>query len=255
MSSPLLLGIDAGTTAVKAALFDCELRPVAAARRPVAVVHPRAGAGGAGSRADPRGGRGRGRGGAGAGRSAQRVLAAGLDHQGESVLAWEAGSGRALTPGARVAGQAPGGAARAGSAPSVVERSGLPLDPYFSAGQAGVAARARGGRGAGAREAGSLRLGTVDAFLGERLGARFATDLSTASRTQLLALWRARLGRAAAGRVRAAAGVVAARSARASARSASCARERWPRAAPAHRAAGRPAGGARRAPARCARAS
>ena len=39
-----------------------------------------------------------------------------------------------------------------------------------------------------ARDAGSLRLGTVDAFLTDRLGARFATDLSTASRTQLLAV-------------------------------------------------------------------
>ena len=40
MSSGLLLGIDEGTTAVKAALFDEELRPVAHARRVVAVTHP-----------------------------------------------------------------------------------------------------------------------------------------------------------------------------------------------------------------------
>ena len=46
-----------------------------------------------------------------------------------------------------------------------------------------------------AREAGTLRMGTVDAFLHDRLGGRFATDLSTASRTQLLARRRARLGR------------------------------------------------------------
>jgi glycerol kinase len=36
-----------------------------------------------------------------------------------------------------------------------------------------------------ARDAGTLRLGTVDSFLCERLGAGFATDPSTASRTQL----------------------------------------------------------------------
>ena len=68
-----------------------------------------------------------------------------------------------------------------------VERSGLPLDPYFSAGKlAWLLANDDGVRRA--RDAGSLRLGTVDAFLTDRLGGRFATDLSTASRTQLLAV-------------------------------------------------------------------
>ncbi len=43
MSSGLLLGIDEGTTAVKAALFDLDLRPVAEARRPVPVTHPQLG--------------------------------------------------------------------------------------------------------------------------------------------------------------------------------------------------------------------
>jgi glycerol kinase len=37
----------------------------------------------------------------------------------------------------------------------------------------------------GARDAGTLRMGTVDSFLCDRLGAGFATDTSTASRTQL----------------------------------------------------------------------
>ena len=36
-----------------------------------------------------------------------------------------------------------------------------------------------------ARDAGTLRMGTVDSFLCDRLGAGFATDTSTASRTQL----------------------------------------------------------------------
>ena len=43
MSSALLLGIDEGTTAVKAALFDCNLLTVAEARRAVPVTHPRPG--------------------------------------------------------------------------------------------------------------------------------------------------------------------------------------------------------------------
>jgi len=189
MSSGLLLGIDEGTTAVKAALFDCDLRVVAEARRGVPVTHPRPGW----VEQDPElilaavvdavaevlsssGGR--------------EVIGAGLDHQGESVLGWDADSGRALTPVvvwqdkrqepllAEIAG------ATAGSG-GAVERSGLPLDPYFSAGKlAWLLANDEAVRRA--RDAGSLRLGTVDAFITDRLGARFATDLSTASRTQLL---------------------------------------------------------------------
>jgi len=189
VSSGLLLGIDEGTTAVKAALFDLELRVVAEARRPVPVTHPQPGW----VEQDPElvvqavvdavaevlehaGGR--------------EVLAAGLDHQGESVLAWDADSGRALTPVvvwqdkrqeallAEIDSSGAGG--------RIVERSGLPLDPYFSAGKLAWLL-ANDERVQSARDAGTLRLGTVDAFLAERLGGRFATDLSTASRTQLLA--------------------------------------------------------------------
>ncbi len=189
MSSGLLLGIDEGTTAVKAALFDLELRAVAEARRPVPVTHPRPGwveqapelivqavveavaevlahAGG------------------------REVLAAGLDHQGESVLAWDAASGRALTP--VVVWQDKRQEAllaeieSSGAGSRVIERSGLPLDPYFSAGKLAWLL-ANDDAVKGARDAGTLRLGTVDAFLVERLGGGFATDLSTASRTQLLA--------------------------------------------------------------------
>ncbi len=185
MSSELLLGIDEGTTAVKAILFDTELRPVAQARRQVPVTHPRAGW----VEQDPElileavvdsvaellervPGR--------------EVRACGLDHQGESVLAWDTHSGRALTP-VIVWQDKRQEELLARIEPATVERSGLPLDPYFSAGKlawllANDAAVAR------ARDAGRLRLGTVDAFLLDRLGGSFATDLSTASRTQLLAL-------------------------------------------------------------------
>ncbi len=191
MSSGLLLGIDEGTTAVKAALFDLDLRAVAEARRPVPITHPQPGW----VEQDPElilqavveavaevlehaGGR--------------EILAAGLDHQGESVLAWDAQSGRALTPVVvwqdkrqeRLLAEL--GGAAGGTGDRIVERSGLPLDPYFSAGKlAWLLANDEAVQGA--REAGTLRLGTVDAFLVDRLGGRFATDLSTASRTQLLA--------------------------------------------------------------------
>jgi glycerol kinase len=185
VSSPLLLGIDEGTTAVKAALFDEQLSVVAEARRTVPISNPGPGL----VEQDPElileavidavaelleaaGG--------------SEVRAAGLDHQGESVLAWDAVSGRALTP--VVVWQdkrhepllAAIGEARVAS-------SGLPLDPYFSAGRLTWLLE-HDEAVARAREAGSLRLGTVDSFLADRLAGRFATDLSTASRTQLLAL-------------------------------------------------------------------
>jgi glycerol kinase len=184
MSSPLLLGIDEGTTAVKAALFDCQLLPVAEARRSVAVTHPHPGwveqdpqeildavveaVAEVLEQADGR-----------------EVIAAGLDHQGESVLAWDADSLRALTPVVvwQDKRQEP---LLEHIDVDAVARSGLPLDPYFSAGKLAWLL-ANDGAVRGAREAGSLRLGTVDAFLCDRLGGRFATDLSTASRTQLLA--------------------------------------------------------------------
>jgi glycerol kinase len=184
MSSPLLLGIDAGTTAVKVALYDDELRAVAQTRRVLQVVHRRPGwveqdaelildavieaVAELLERAEGR-----------------EVRAAGLDHQGESVLAWEAG-GRALTP--LIVWQdkrQQGLLARIGE--QAVARSGLPLDPYFSAGK--LAWLVENDRTVQrARDDGTLRLGTLDAFLTDRLGARFATDLSTASRTQLLAV-------------------------------------------------------------------
>ena len=64
------------------------------------------------------------------------------------------------------------------------ERSGMPLDPYFSAGKLAWLLE-HDEAVAAARDAGTLRLGTVDSCLCDRLGAGFATDPSTASRTQL----------------------------------------------------------------------
>jgi glycerol kinase len=185
MSGPLLLGIDEGTTAVKAALFDTELRMVAEARRAVAVTHPQPGwveqdpeeileavvASVADVLAQVEG---------------AEVIAAGLDHQGESVLAWDAQSGDALSS-VIVWQDKRQQALLASIDAQVIARSGLPLDPYFSAGKlAWLLANEPAVRSAG--EAGRLRLGTVDAFLVDRLGGRFASDLSSASRTQLLAL-------------------------------------------------------------------
>ena len=182
-------GIDEGTTGVKAVLFD--ERPAAGARGAPRQGQPppaaRAGSSRTARRCWPRWWR----------RSAElladapgEVVACGLDHQGESVLAWDAETGEPLTPivvwqdkrsqevldrlgRARGRGQASAAACR--STPTSPRRS-----------WPGCSSTTR--RCARAREAGTLRMGTVDSFLCDRLGAGFATDPSTASRTQLHAL-------------------------------------------------------------------
>jgi glycerol kinase len=182
----LLLGIDEGTSAVKAILFDEELRPLRESRREKALSHPRPGwveqdpeevlaavVGAVGELlAD----------------APEEIAACGLDHQGESVLAWDAPSGEPLTPIVtwqdKRSQEALDRLERDGRADEVRERSGMPLDPYFSAGKLTWLLEHDEGV-ARARELGTLRLGTVDAFLCDRLGAGFHTDPSTVSRTQL----------------------------------------------------------------------
>ena len=193
----LLLGIDEGTSAVKAILFDAELQPLREARREKPLSHPRPGwveqdpqavldavvAAVAELLASPE--------------ASGQDIVCGLDHQGESVLAWEADSGRPLTPIVtwqdKRSQEVLDRLESDGTAEEVRTLSGMPLDPYFSAGKLtwllehDDAVRE-------ARERGVLRLGTVDAFLCDRLGAGFHTDPSTASRTQLGApQWDARL--------------------------------------------------------------
>jgi glycerol kinase len=182
----LLLGIDEGTSAVKAVLYDTELRQVGEARREKPLSHPRPGwveqdpeaaleavvEAVAELLADADG----------------EVVACGLDHQGESVLAWDAESGRPLTPIVtwqdKRSQEVLDRLAAEGREEEVQGLSGLPLDPYFSAAKLTWLLEHEKGL-AKAHDAGALRLGTVDSFLCDRLGAGFATDPSTASRTQL----------------------------------------------------------------------
>ena len=64
------------------------------------------------------------------------------------------------------------------------ELSGLPFDPYFSAAKLAWLLR-HNDDVKKARDEDRLRMGTVDSFLCDRLGAGFATEPATASRTQL----------------------------------------------------------------------
>ena len=180
-----LLGIDEGTSAVKAVLFDADLNPVKETRREKPLTHPKPGwveqdpevivdavVGAVAELVD----------------DGPEVIACGLDHQGESVLAWDADSGRALTPVVtwqdKRSQEILDLMESEGRAERIRERSGMPLDPYFSAGKLAWLLEHDPGL-ASAVDAGTARLGTVDSFLCDRLGAGFATDSSTASRTQL----------------------------------------------------------------------
>jgi glycerol kinase len=115
----------------------------------------------------------------------------GLANQGESCLAWDAVTGQPLSPiivwqDNRTADRIEQLRAE-GHETWVRERTGLPLDAYFSASKFGWIMREIPAA-AEALSAGRLRLGTTDAYLLERITGTFATDTSTASRTALMNL-------------------------------------------------------------------
>ena len=132
-----LLGIDEGTSAVKAVLYDEDLQPLREARREKPLSHPRPGwveqdpqvvmsavVDAVGELLDEADG---------------EIGACGLDHQGESVLAWDAASGEPLTPVVtwqdKRSQEVLDRLESDGGGDAVKRRSGLPLDPYFSAGK------------------------------------------------------------------------------------------------------------------------
>lgn len=122
-------------------------------------------------------------------RQGLRVAAVGLSTQRESALLWRRADGQALTPllswqDRRTAALCAQLAAQ-GGADLARERSGLPLDPMFSA----LKMRWLLDRIDPDRQAsrhGELRAGTVDAWLLARMGAGDAIEVGNASRTQLL---------------------------------------------------------------------
>ena len=192
MTQDLLVAIDQGTTSTRAIAFDRSLRPVASCSIRLETANPAPGwveqdpeaivdsvVASVASILEEIGGPG-------------RVIAAGLANQGETVVAWDAEDGRALAPaiGWQCRRSLPivERLRRAGLEDAIRERSGLPLDPYYSAGKlAWLLEHNEEVRSASAQ--GRLRFGTVDAWLTARLdGGDARTDTSTASRTQLLSL-------------------------------------------------------------------
>lgn len=184
--SDVVVAIDQGTSSTKGIALDSTGCVVARASVPVTVSAPRPGAveqdpeeilesvvaclTTIGSRVDG-------------------VAAVGLSNQRESALVWDAASGRPLSPllgwqDRRTAARA---TALADSAAMIRKRTGLPLDPMFSALKLGwILDDLDPERRLAA--AGRLRAGTLDSWLLDRLTGDFRIEAGNASRTQLLRL-------------------------------------------------------------------
>lgn len=123
------------------------------------------------------------------------VAAVAISNQRETVLLWDAVTGRPLGPAiswqCRRTSDACAALRAAGHEPMVLERTGLGLDPLFPALKlAWLLDTIPGARDRAA--SGEVRAGTIDSWLLWKLtgGAAHATDHSNASRTQLLNLHR-----------------------------------------------------------------
>jgi glycerol kinase len=174
-----ILAIDQGTSATKALVVGPGNEVLSCAEEP---VHPRSVPGG-GVEQDPEelyrsvigaGTRALAAAGTGAGAMA-------LANQGETVLAWDRRSGRALTPAIVWQDRRSAGVCQrlSASAGRLAQLTGLPLDPYFAAPKMTWLRENLSADGV---------VTTTDSWLLARLGAGYVTDAATASRTLLLDL-------------------------------------------------------------------
>jgi glycerol kinase len=186
-----VLAIDQGTTSTRALLFDAEGGPVATAQHELRQHYPEPGW----VEHDPeqiwndcrlvcREAL------ASAGIAPVSVAAIGIANQRETSLLWDRATGlplhRAIVWQDRRTAGACRDLIRDGAEPMVAEKTGLLIDPYFSATKlAWLLDHVPGARERAAR--GELCFGTVDSFLLYRLtgGAVHATDATNAARTML----------------------------------------------------------------------
>jgi glycerol kinase len=192
VTADVILAIDQGTSSTRTVAYDLSLRPLASATTRSRVRHPRPGwvekdaeevlesvVVTVGRALAEIGGPG-------------RVAAVGLDNEGETVVAWDAETHRPLAPAivwqCRRSLPIVERLQDRGLADAIRTLTGLPLDPYFSAAKlTWLLEQSSPVQAAAAR--GSLRVGTIDAWLTASLGdSGPLTDPSTASRTQLLSL-------------------------------------------------------------------
>ena len=198
MTARYILALDQGTTSSRAIVFDETGHPVASAGREFPQVFPEPGhvthdpeaiwkSQLAAARAALRK----------AGATATDIAAIGVTDQRETSIVWERATGRpvadAIVWQSRITAPFCDELRARGLEPLVRERTGLPIDAYFSGPKIRHILRSEPGLQARARNVGEpLHSGTVDSFLLWRLtgGRVHATDVSNASRTMLFDIHR-----------------------------------------------------------------
>jgi glycerol kinase len=188
MPADLILAIDQGTSNTKAVLVDSDGAVIRRSSHPVGISYPAPGwveqdaneivASAAKASAEVLAGEHR------------AVAAIGISNQRESILAWHAVTGEALSPA--ITWQCRRTAAfceelkASGAEPEIIAKTGLPIDPLFPSSKARwLLEFLRKERPSVDRA--DIRLGTIDSWLLWRLtgGKIHACDASNASRTQL----------------------------------------------------------------------
>ena len=188
---PALIAIDQGTTSTRAIVFDAQLRPLAHAQQELGQIYPAPGE----VEHDPeeiwsatvatvheamqK-----------ASLKASDVAAIGITNQRETTLVWDRASGRpvhnAVVWQDRRTAETCDALRRSGAEAGISVRTGLVLDPYFSASKIGWLLE-RVDKDRAKANAGVLMFGTIDSFLLWRLtgGKVHATDATNAARTLL----------------------------------------------------------------------
>jgi glycerol kinase len=187
-----LIAIDQGTTSTRAIVFDATLKPCAAAQRELRQYFPAPGL----VEHDPeeiwqatvavvREAM------AAAGLTARDIAGIGITNQRETSVIWDRTTGKpihnAIVWQDRRTADYCEGLRAGGHEPEIAQKSGLLLDPYFSASKIAWLLEHVDGARAKA-QAGELAFGTIDSFLLWRLtgGKVHATDATNAARTMLL---------------------------------------------------------------------
>jgi glycerol kinase len=186
-----LIAIDQGTTSTRAIAFDATLKPLATAQQELRQIYPAPGlvehdpeeiwqAVVATSRAAM----------AQADLAATDIAGIGITNQRETTVLWDRASGKpihnAIVWQDRRTADYCNALRREGLEPEIAAKTGLLLDPYFSASKiAWLLEHVEGARASA--EAGQLAFGTIDCFLLWRLtgGKVHATDATNAARTLL----------------------------------------------------------------------
>ncbi|MBV9348551.1 MAG: glycerol kinase GlpK [Pseudolabrys sp.] len=188
---PAIIAIDQGTTSTRAIAFDAQLRPLAQAQQELRQIYPAPGevehnpeeiwnATVATVRAAMEK----------AGLKASDIAGIGITNQRETTLVWDRETGKpvhnAIVWQDRRTAVACDELRRAGLEATVAAKTGLVLDPYFSASKLAWLLNRYDKDRARAR-AGKLLFGTIDTFLLWRLtgGRVHATDATNAARTLL----------------------------------------------------------------------